>query len=228
MVRRWSRINLSNFASHEEYNALGDVQHLKTFKVTTHFKRFYFGFTKHRRRKAARKNRLSFLVPQLNVIGLWSQEYRFFRHTVKFAYASNLFLNNYSLHNHVMYANKDTLAKNHFELFITTATSLRVINYYASKNINTFTLNKSMQSSLLHILSTPDKRLTENWNTEDKTLSLVGMAYQNNTYPLTPDNMAASQTINTLCNAYFYIHTTHLISIYRILVLLYLQNTNNY
>lgn len=228
MVRRWSHINLSNFANHEEYSALANVQHLKTFRVTTHFKRFYFGFTKHRRRKAARKNRLSFLVPQLNVIGLWSQEYRFFRHTVKFAYTSNIFLNNYSLHNHVMYANKDVLSKNHFELFVTASTSLRVINYYASKNINTFTLNKSMQFSLLHILSTPNQQFGSNWNLEDKTLSLVGMAYQTNTYPLTLDTVGASQTVTTLYDLYFSTHTTHLISIYHILVLLYIQNITSY
>lgn len=228
MVRRWSRINISNFASHEEYSVFGGVQHLKTFRVTTHFKRFYFGFTKHRRRKAARKNRLSFLVPQLNVIGLWSQEYRFFRHTIKFTYTSNIFLNNYSVHNHVMYANKDMLSKNHFELFITASTSLRIINYYASKNINTFTLNKSMQFSLLHILSTPNPRLAASWNLEDKTLSLVGMAYQTNTYPLTPSSNESSKAITTLYDSYFYVHTTYLITIYRILVLLYLQNVNNY
>ena len=60
-----------------------------------------------------------------------------------------------------MYANKDALHKNHFEHFITAATSARVVNYYASKNINTFTLNKSMRSSLFHILSTPYGKLVD-------------------------------------------------------------------
>lgn len=127
-----------------------------------------------------------------------------------------------------MYANKDVLSKNHFELFVTASTSLRVINYYASKNINTFTLNKSMQSSLLHILSTPNQQFGSNWNLEDKTLSVVGMACQTNTYPLTIDNVKASQTVTTLYDVYFSTHITYLTNIYHILLLLYIQNINSY
>ena len=219
MIRRWSRVNLSNFTSYTDYVAFGSVQHLKTFRVTTHFKRFYFGFTKHKRRKAACKNRLSFLVPQLNVIGLWSQEYRFFRHTVKFNYTNNLFLHNYSLHNHVMYANKDALHKNHFEHFITAATSARVVNYYASKNINTFTLNKSMRSSLFHILSTPYGKLVDNWNPEDKTLSLVGVASQTSIYPLTIEYDKMSTVLHQAIDNHFTTYLTQRVSIYQIMVM---------
>ena len=224
MVRRWSRINLSNFTSYEDYSVFGGVQHLKTFRVTTHFKRFYFGFTKHKRRKAARKNRLSFLIPQLNVIGLWSQEYRFFRHTAKFNYTRCIFLNNYSLHNHVMYANKDTLCKNHFEYFITASTSARVVNYYASKNITTFMLNKSMRSSLLHLLSTPNISAVSDLNPEDKTLSVVSVASQTSLYPVSNNPIETSLILHQFLASHFSTYLTQLVTMYKILIMLYTLN----
>ena len=122
-----------------------------------------------------------------------------------------------------MYANKDTLCKNHFEYFVTASTSARVANYYASKNINTFMLNKSMRFSLLHLLSTPSTTLVSDLNPEDKTLSLVSIASQTSLYPVTLIPTETVSTLNQIFDTQLSAYLTQLISIYKVLTMLYVS-----
>jgi len=138
MVRRWSRINTSNCADYFDYNIAYRVHHLKVFRTTTYFKRFYFGWTKQKRRKSALKKRLSYLTPYMNVIGMWAKDYRFFRHVTRFNYTSNVFLVNYIANNNMSYANIQTLHSVKFDSFITASYANRVSRYYTRQQSMAF------------------------------------------------------------------------------------------
>jgi len=123
-----------------------------------------------------------------------------------------------------MYANKDTLCKNHFEHFVTASVATRFVNYYASKNTCIFTLNKSMRFSLLHLLSTPNTTLVTDLNPEDKTLSLVSMAAQTSLYPTTLKPIETASTLNQMVNIQLFTYLAQLLNIYKVMIMLYMSN----
>lgn len=222
MVRRWSRISLSNYTTYSDYNAFGAVQHLKTFRTTTHFKRFYFGFTKQKRRKAAQKTRLSQLIPYYNVMGSWAQEYRFFRQLDKKNYTAHIFLSAYSIHNNLMYANQSSLAHQHFEKFITYTSTLKLQRYALNHNLAHVFFNYTAQSSLLHHALAPTSEVLADWNPEDTTLSVINMTHQRSSYSVVTTNTSTlPDTLPLLCTQIFDQYLVQLVTIYRLFILLY-------
>jgi hypothetical protein len=222
MVRRWSRINTSNCADYFDYNIAYRVHHLKVFRTTTYFKRFYFGWTKQKRRKSARKKRLSYLTPYMNVIGMWAKDYRFFRHVTRFNYTSNVFLVNYLANNNVSYANIQTLHSLKFDSFITASYANRVSRYYTRQQLMSFFVNKYTRHALLHSLSTPDPSILLNLDERDRSVTPLGYFYQNEVYDLEAP-LTGTDTLPMLFTGVFNHHLTQLVLIYRVLILTYLN-----
>lgn len=222
MVRRWSRINNSNRADYHDYEIAYQVHHLKVFRTTTYFKRFYFGFTKQKRRKAACKKRLSFLVPHMNVIGMWANDYRFFRHEAKSTYSANLFLVNYLVNNNISYANIQMLHTLKFDSFVTTSCANRLYRYYGRQQCLSFFVNKYTSHALMHTLSTPDPTVIPNLDKQDHSLTPLGYLYQNHVYALdatTPSSDYLPQIFQQLFNQ----QLIQVVMVYRILILTYLN-----
>jgi len=222
MVRRWSRINTSNKADYNDYNIAYSVHHFKVFRTTTYFKRFYFGFTKQKRRKSALKKRVSFLVPHMNIIGMWANDYRFFRHEVKSTHTSNLFLFNYIASNNVSYANVQTLHSLKFDAFFSTSHANRLSHYYGRQLSASCFVNKYTRYALLHTLSTTDPTIIQNFEERDNSVAPLGYMYQNTVYEIDAPAVAEDY-LPALFNQVFKHQITQLVAIYRILILTFVN-----
>jgi len=181
MVRRWSYINSlpeNNLVVNSSCELFKKMNHLRTFRDTTHFKRFFFGDFKHKRRRFGRKGRWSHGLVNFSILGLWAKEYKFFKTYSRYQTFNRFFTSSFVFHDFFFYKNYIKVYDSADFSFLTTSYSKKIYFYYLSrfshfshlKNLNGFVPNYLFTKSSTFIPITPTSDLIS--NKSNKVLAL--------------------------------------------------------
>lgn len=136
MIRRWSCINNYNL------NTISLIKFEKKFNINQfsnliNFKKFFFKFSKFKRKSISRmKHRTTWLIYS-NVISLWTKDFFFIKKYIKIQFFYNIFFYNIFFYNINFIKNKgNNKLINNFN-FIYSFFNKKIYNYY-NFNLKTF------------------------------------------------------------------------------------------
>lgn len=116
MIRRWSYINqLSN--NLKNFNVFEKRFKLKTFRLSVSYKKYTFKVTKFKRKSLIRFKHTGNWLIYTNVFKLWSKDYMFNKHYVKFQYFNKIFLNNFLFYDFNFTKNRNETVYSNFNFF---------------------------------------------------------------------------------------------------------------
>lgn len=151
MIRRWSYVN-GESADCSEFSCFERRSRIRAFRTSVSYKKFIHRVTKFRRKAVARiKHKTNWMLYN-NVIKLWTRDFAFNKHYVKFQYYNKVLLNNFLSYDFNFIKNRSEALFSNFN-FVLSTWSRKSYFYFRPQG---YTPLKNAPIAVAWCLDTPD------------------------------------------------------------------------